>query len=78
MDFRSLHFHPEPVLICNVWDVFSAVIAEQAGYQCIGTSSAAISRMLGYSDGEEMSILCAGWPSYLPVLFYLWTLAIIH
>jgi 2-methylisocitrate lyase-like PEP mutase family enzyme len=55
MDFRSLHFQPEPVLICNVWDVSSAVIAEQAGYQCIGTSSAAISRMLGYSDGEEMS-----------------------
>ena len=55
MDFRSLHFQPEPVLICNVWDVFSAVIAEQAGYQCIGTSSAAISRMLGYSDGEEIS-----------------------
>jgi 2-methylisocitrate lyase-like PEP mutase family enzyme len=55
MDFRSLHFQSEPVLICNVWDVSSAVIAEQAGYQCIGTSSAAISGMLGYSDGEDMS-----------------------
>ena len=55
MDFRGLHFQPEPVLVCNVWDVSSAIIAEKAGYKCIGTSSAAISRMLGYSDGEEMS-----------------------
>ncbi len=54
MDFRSLHCQAEPVLICNVWDVSSAVIAEQAGYKSIGTSSAAISHMLGYSDGMEM------------------------
>ncbi|ORT49570.1 hypothetical protein ST37_14390 [Vibrio sp. qd031] len=55
MDFRSLHFQPQPVILCNVWDVTSAVIAEQAGYQCIGTSSAAISHLFGYSDGEEIS-----------------------
>lgn len=55
MDFKDLHYQSAPVLICNVWDVPSAVIAQEAGYQCIGTSSAAISSMLGYSDGEEMS-----------------------
>lgn len=54
MNFRELHFQSEPVLVCNVWDISSAIIAEKVGYKCIGTSSAAISRMLGYSDGEEM------------------------
>ena len=29
--------------------------AQQAGYQALGSSSAAIAAMLGYEDGEEMS-----------------------
>lgn len=44
-----------PLLLCNVWDVTSAKIAEQLGYECIGTSSGAIAAMLGYPDGEYMS-----------------------
>lgn len=41
-------------MICNVWDAASATIAEQQGFQAIGTSSAAMARMLGYEDGEKM------------------------
>lgn len=54
MTFRQLHEQPEPLLICNVWDAASATIAEQQGFQAIGTSSAAMARMLGYEDGEKM------------------------
>lgn len=54
MQFRDLHNQIEPLLICNVWDVASAQAAEKLGFQAIGTSSAAIAKMLGYEDGEEM------------------------
>lgn len=54
MTFKQLHEQPEPLLICNVWDAASARIAEQQGFQAIGTSSAAMASMLGYEDGEKM------------------------
>jgi 2-methylisocitrate lyase-like PEP mutase family enzyme len=44
-----------PLVICNVWDVSSAKIAEKLGFKVIGTSSGAIATMLGYNDGEEIS-----------------------
>lgn len=56
MDFNALHHQPQPLLIANVWDASSALAAEQAGYRALGTSSAAIAAMLGYDDGEGMSI----------------------
>jgi len=52
--FASLHQQTNPLMICNVWDVASAKIAEQMGFSAIGTSSAAIASMLGYADGEHM------------------------
>ena len=55
MNFTQLHQQDKPLLIANVWDVSSAVAAQQAGYQALGTSSAAIAAMLGYEDGEAMS-----------------------
>lgn len=55
MDFTALHFQPSPLLLANVWDASSARAAEQAGYQALGTSSAAIAAMLGYEDGESLS-----------------------
>lgn len=55
MTFHDLHHQPKPLLIGNVWDVPSAKIAEQLGFQAIGTSSAAMANMLGYPDGEKMS-----------------------
>lgn len=54
-EFRILHQQQEPLLICNVWDVPSARTAEKLRFQAIGTSSAAIAKMLGYNDGEEMT-----------------------
>ncbi|WP_312228181.1 isocitrate lyase/phosphoenolpyruvate mutase family protein [Pseudescherichia sp.] len=55
MDFNALHHQNHPLLIANVWDASSALIAQQAGYHALGTSSAAIAAMLGYEDGEGMS-----------------------
>jgi len=53
--FKKLHQQKNPLLIGNTWDVPSAKIAESIGFQAIGTSSAAIAKMLGYEDGEEMT-----------------------
>lgn len=55
MEFKKLHQQKTPLLIGNVWDVASAKMAEQLNFQAIGTSSAAIAKMLGYPDGEAMS-----------------------
>ncbi|WP_409160288.1 isocitrate lyase/phosphoenolpyruvate mutase family protein [Pectobacterium sp. B2J-2] len=55
MDFTGLHNQNKPLLIANVWDAGSAIAAQRAGYQALGTSSAAIATMLGYEDGEAMS-----------------------
>jgi len=55
MTFKNLHNQNDPLLICNVWDVASAKIAEKLDFQAIGTSSAAIATLLGYKDGENMS-----------------------
>ncbi|NIF33501.1 isocitrate lyase/phosphoenolpyruvate mutase family protein [Enterobacter sp. Cy-643] len=61
MSFRQMHCQSTPLLLANVWDVTSAQAAQAAGYQALGTSSAAIADMLGYKDGEEMpfSVLLA-------------------
>lgn len=54
MNFAELHNQHEPLLIANVWDAASAVVAQEAGYQVLGTSSAAIASTLGYEDGQGM------------------------
>jgi len=55
MNFTELHNQNKPLLIANVWDAASAIMAQQSGYQAMGTSSAAIAAMLGYEDGQAMS-----------------------
>ncbi|MFJ5481611.1 isocitrate lyase/PEP mutase family protein [Pectobacterium actinidiae] len=55
MNFTELHNQNNPLLIANVWDAGSAIAAQEAGYQALGTSSAAIAAMLGYEDGEALS-----------------------
>ncbi|MEX3021071.1 isocitrate lyase/phosphoenolpyruvate mutase family protein [Kluyvera sp. STS39-E] len=55
MDFTALHYQASPLLLANVWDASSARAAAQAGYQALGTSSAAIATMLGYADGESLT-----------------------
>lgn len=53
-EFKKLYQQDKPLLLANVWDVSSAKCAEQAGYQALGTSSAAIASLLGYKDGEQI------------------------
>ena len=55
MNFKNLHNQSTPLIIGNVWDVPSVKIAEKLQFQAIGTSSAAIAKILGYQDGEEMT-----------------------
>lgn len=55
MNFKDLHEREDPILICNVWDVQSAITAQQLNFKAMGTSSGAIATMLGYNDGEETS-----------------------
>ena len=52
--FKSMHRAEEPLVVCNVWDVPSAKIAEKLGFLAIGTSSAAIASNLGKDDGENI------------------------
>ena len=52
--FYQLHQQNKPLIIANAWNVKSAQIIEQNGYEAIATSSGAISNSLGYEDGEKM------------------------
>lgn len=54
MNFEELHQQENPLLICNVWDVTSAQMAERLQFQALATSSSAMAAILGYRDGEEM------------------------
>jgi 2-methylisocitrate lyase-like PEP mutase family enzyme len=54
MKFRDLHHNSSPLLLANVWDAASAQCAHVSGMQAIGTSSAAMASLLGYSDGQGM------------------------
>lgn len=55
MNFKKLHNQDQALVICNVWDVASALTAEKLNFKAIGTSSGAIASMLGYQDGEKIS-----------------------
>lgn len=52
--FYQLHHKETPLILANAWNVKSAQLIEQNGYDAIGTSSGAISNSLGYEDGEKM------------------------
>ncbi|MFK8161972.1 MAG: isocitrate lyase/phosphoenolpyruvate mutase family protein [Lewinella sp.] len=54
MNFHELHHQPQPLILGNVWDVPSAISAEETGFKALGTSSAAMAKMLGYPDGEKI------------------------
>lgn len=51
---RELHRPGSPLLLPNVWDVWSARAVAGAGVAAIATTSAGIARSLGYEDGEAM------------------------
>ncbi|HEY5825388.1 MAG TPA: isocitrate lyase/phosphoenolpyruvate mutase family protein [Cyclobacteriaceae bacterium] len=52
--FYQLHHKPNPLVIGNAWNVKSAQLIEQSGYEAIGTSSGAIAASMGYEDGEKI------------------------
>lgn len=43
------------MVLANAYDVASALLFEQAGFNAIGTTSAGIAASLGYPDGEYLS-----------------------
>lgn len=53
---RDLHRPGAPLLLANVWDVWSARAVAAAGASAIATSSAGVTRSLGYEDGEAMPV----------------------
>jgi 2-methylisocitrate lyase-like PEP mutase family enzyme len=52
--FLPLHHQEKPFIIANAWNVKSAQIIENNGYDAIATSSGAIADSLGYGDGEKI------------------------
>lgn len=54
--FRRLHQEAKPLLLGNVWDAFTAKLAEKAEFKALGTSSHAIALSMGYADGENISV----------------------
>jgi 2-methylisocitrate lyase-like PEP mutase family enzyme len=52
---RSLHHSPKVLLLPNAWDVASARIFEEAGFDAIATTSAGIAFTLGYPDGQKIA-----------------------
>src|SRR5512143_2265209 len=52
--FWSLHQKPGVFLIPNPWDVGSARILSQLGFEALATSSAAFAATYGRRDGEMM------------------------
>lgn len=52
--FVSLHQSGQPLLLANVWDPHSVKLAQEAGCKALGTSSHAISNMMGLEDGNHM------------------------
>jgi 2-methylisocitrate lyase-like PEP mutase family enzyme len=52
--FRQLHKGPKALILPNAWDVASARLFEEAGFQAVATSSAGMMVSLGYPDGEAI------------------------
>lgn len=51
--FRTLHEQDGGVVMPNAWDGASALLLRQAGFQALGSSSAAIAFALGRPDGAH-------------------------
>jgi 2-methylisocitrate lyase-like PEP mutase family enzyme len=52
--FRAMHTGAGAVLLPNVWDVASARIIEEAGFEAIATTSAGIAFAQGFPDGQKI------------------------
>ncbi|HEY4307644.1 MAG TPA: isocitrate lyase/phosphoenolpyruvate mutase family protein [Gemmatimonadaceae bacterium] len=51
--FRALHERSGGFIMPNAWDGLSALLLKQAGFEAIGTSSAAIASTFGRLDGQH-------------------------
>jgi 2-methylisocitrate lyase-like PEP mutase family enzyme len=54
--FRALHRPGAPFVLGNAWDVATALVLEEAGFEAVGTSSAALAASLGHLDAEELAL----------------------
>lgn len=53
---KSMHRGPGMLVLANAWDAVSARIFEVEGFHAIATSSAGIASVLGYPDGQRMTL----------------------
>ena len=51
--FLALHTRPEGLVMPNAWDGVSALVLAEAGFEALGTSSAALAATLGRVDGRH-------------------------
>jgi 2-methylisocitrate lyase-like PEP mutase family enzyme len=51
--FLDLHLQPKGFVMPNAWDGLSALLLKSAGFQALGTSSAALAFTLGRLDGRH-------------------------
>ena len=51
--FLDLHKQPGGFVMPNAWDGLSALLLKDAGFQALGTSSAALAFSLGRLDGRH-------------------------
>ena len=53
--FRAMHRGGKILRLPNAWDVASARVFEDAGFEAIATTSAGVAFSLGYPDGQKIS-----------------------
>ena len=51
---RALHHAEAPLVLPNIWDAGSAVLAADAGFPAMATASASVAWTLGRPDGEKI------------------------
>jgi 2-methylisocitrate lyase-like PEP mutase family enzyme len=54
--FRALHRPGIPFVLGNAWDVASALVLEDVGFEAVGTSSAGLAASLGRLDAEAVAL----------------------
>lgn len=55
INFKNLHNGLKILILPNAWDVASAKLYEQAGFDAIGTTSAGIAASFGFAEPEKIS-----------------------
>ncbi len=54
--FAKLHVKGSPVILFNIWDPGSAVVAARAGARAIATGSWSVAAAFGFADGEKLPL----------------------